>query len=179
MTHVPSEAKLRPLTQESGEAAPTTLASYAPKVVTADASPRPTVNTGAWRRGASLIRCGKIRSTRTRMLARLLPWVVVLATVGCNSSGTIPCLSNEALCTDRSGLRSCIDVSSDPDHCGACFSLCLGGGACVDGVCAPVCRMVPTNCGAGVIDPCSDPYNCGQCWNECASRRCDGLGNCL
>jgi hypothetical protein len=80
------------------------------------------------------------------------------------------------------GDAGCRDLSSDTDHCGACFEVCesdLVAVDCVSGQC------VPTTCGpylsfCGILGGCAnlefDPFNCGGCGNVCDSGVCsDGV----
>lgn len=51
---------------------------------------------------------------------------------GASDASQVRCEGGESACAD-----ACVDVSSDPDHCGRCDHACLGG-ACAAGVCQPV-----------------------------------------
>ena len=55
--------------------------------------------------------------------------------------------------------RSCADLESDADHCGACGNSC-DGGECIDGACTVACRVFDEPCG-------DDPNSC------CADFVCD------
>jgi hypothetical protein len=57
--------------------------------------------------------------------------------------------------TDCSG--SCVDLSSDINHCGTCTTACTAGNDCCTGHC---------------VDLASDPANCGACGEICASGSC-------
>lgn len=86
------------------------------------------------------------------------------------------------------GYRSCggfcVDLGSDRDHCGACFTPCESGLVavdCVAGECVRVqCATPLTYCGvvAGCVDFWSDPFNCGGCGIACDSGICAG-GVCV
>ncbi len=62
----------------------------------------------------------------------------------------------ERCCSSR-----CLDVRSDPEHCGSCDVRCGAGQPC----CAGVCRV-------------NDIANCGSCGNICP-RSASGAGHCI
>ncbi len=58
-----------------------------------------------------------------------------------------------------------INLSTDPNNCGACGNRCADGVICVDGKCGlEPGQMI---CNDQVIDVRSDNFNCGSCWNYC------------
>ena len=71
------------------------------------------------------------------------------------------CLDSLSECTEQ-----CVNLRTDPNHCGGCELTCSTGQAC---------------CGGGCVDLLSDVENCGTCGNLCpsylnASASCaDGL----
>jgi hypothetical protein len=82
--------------------------------------------------------------TRRRVPSRVTPWLAQLTAVvgcavamsagGCGKSGSIvggACAAGYAQCGN-----SCVDLSTDPENCGACGHSCAAGVACVAGVCA-------------------------------------------
>jgi hypothetical protein len=92
--------------------------------------------------------------------------------------------------TDCSGV--CVDLLSDPRHCGQCGNGCSEG-SCNGGVCADtsvetepvqsdtavlVCDEGGTDCGGFCADLLTDPAHCGACWVACDSGSCAG-GACL
>lgn len=77
---------------------------------------------------------------------------------------------------------ACVDLASNPEHCGACGIGCAGH-VCSGGTCAPECvdpRETP--CATGCTNIAYDGRNCGGCGQVCASggcllARCIGLGD--
>ncbi|MAC25698.1 MAG: hypothetical protein CMH59_04345, partial [Myxococcales bacterium] len=56
----------------------------------------------------------------------------------------------------------CVDVGSDPDHCGACGTSCGAGEVCSEGSCGLSCGgATPTLCGDRCVDTTSDRNHCG------------------
>lgn len=88
------------------------------------------------------------------------------------------CTNSACVCPpDKSGVcdRKCVDLQSDPSHCGACGRTC-GLGSCVAGecVCDPDPTTVQTCPGSpACVDTARDPANCGSCGQRC------GLGSCV
>lgn len=69
----------------------------------------------------------------------------------------------------------CIDVSSDPGHCGGCGMACGAGLACVSGSCAcppgdPGCTTGPREIG--------DPSDCGAAHARCRADQVCASGEC-
>lgn len=54
----------------------------------------------------------------------------------------------------------CVDLRTDPDHCGRCDQR-TEGGRCEDG--QPLCAAPLSACPAGCVDLRDDPQNCGRC----------------
>jgi hypothetical protein len=66
--------------------------------------------------------------------------------------------------TDCSG--ECVDLSSDPLHCGDCRFPCPEGWDCIDGLCK--CEGDKELCtGMVCVDTANDPSNCGGCRASC------------
>ncbi len=57
--------------------------------------------------------------------------------------------------------NDCIDVSSDPNNCGACGVVAGALGHCMNGKVA--CSAGATKCGSTCVDLETDPNNCGAC----------------
>lgn len=83
------------------------------------------------------------------------------------------------------GGTACIDLQSDPQHCGTCTQACPSSATCVDGACA--CPGGLAACSSGCADLASDPDNCGACSSGCGelfcleggcSANCGGLVEC-
>lgn len=88
------------------------------------------------------------------------------------------------------GSGECVDLRSDPLHCGACgvqcTSLAGGKGVCSYGTCEMACSLGRADCNNSVSDGCevntnNDPRNCGGCGARCdavAGQACVG-GRCV
>jgi hypothetical protein len=102
---------------------------------------------------------------------------------GCEGQcGVGKCPPGTTLC-----FSQCVDVSSDPLHCGSCGAGCTGipgpgqesVGLCVDGQCRERCREDADRCGDNCTDLSSDPQHCGGCGKGCApGQSCCG-GECI
>jgi len=64
----------------------------------------------------------------------------------------------------------CIDLASDPAHCGTCEDACPATSSCIDGAC--VCPGDESICNAACVDLTSDPANCGTCGTDCGDLFC-------
>lgn len=69
---------------------------------------------------------------------------------------------------------SCVNLQTNPDHCGRCGTVCEDD--CRDGMC--VCRRGFLDCGSVCVDPLLDPDNCGGCGITCAAGDRCVLGVC-
>jgi len=80
-------------------------------------------------------------------------------------------LSGKAICNYR-----CVDLLTDPDHCGDCDVSCYGA-PCNNGTC---CSSGSTTlCPDGsCTDTNTDPNNCGGCGNACSSGETCQTGTC-
>lgn len=99
------------------------------------------------------------------------------------------CATGEVACGN-----ACVELQTDPDHCGGCGKACDPGETCVGGVCnRSGCAPDEIDCGGGVCipdrdDACCVPLDCGpsRSGNEIAcnlsTRRCEcsqpGWGIC-
>jgi hypothetical protein len=61
----------------------------------------------------------------------------------------------------------CVDLQSDPDHCGGCGTACTGEQVCSEGDCVAACGEGLTNCSGACVDLSVHPLNCGRCGREC------------
>jgi len=85
------------------------------------------------------------------------------------------CTSPRALC---GGV--CVDLTSDPSHCGLCNNRCSSG-SCTGRVCAtlpPTCASPRVMCGATCTDLNTDAINCGVCGLRCSVGQTCAGGNC-
>jgi hypothetical protein len=60
---------------------------------------------------------------------------------------------------------ACVDLLSDPAHCGSCAAACGAHGDCRDGEC--LCDPGYTACPSGCTRFDGDPLNCGGCGRAC------------
>ncbi len=97
---------------------------------------------------------------------------------------------------------ACVDVTTNPNHCGACGNRCAMGvpcvaGACMAATCTPACDAGETCmdgacrcgagagcgdglscCGGGCVDPASNTNHCGACGRRCAAGESCEAGTC-
>ncbi len=72
---------------------------------------------------------------------------------------------------------ACVDLGSDPLHCGGCAIVCNSGEACAAGVCS--CPAPGMTCDGACVDPTSDSDHCDGCGIACgAGQVCSG-GACV
>lgn len=71
---------------------------------------------------------------------------------------------------------ACVDLSTDPNNCGAPGMVCAD--SCALGHCARACPDGTRDCDGACVDTRSDSANCGDCGRACGpSETCQG-GNC-
>jgi len=101
------------------------------------------------------------------------------AAMGCDSSR---CENPDSQCCNG---EPCIDVNSNPFHCGGCGKVCGNREVCAAGSCVcrgggrdQVCSAGTLCCFDGCRDVMKDTMNCGGCNRVCvAGETCDG-GTC-
>jgi len=71
----------------------------------------------------------------------------------------------------------CVDMSADPEHCGACDNSCDNEELCADGQCT--CRPGLTECDGDCVDLDSNPDHCGGCGDGCAGGEACYDGECV
>jgi hypothetical protein len=73
----------------------------------------------------------------------------------------------------RCGKR-CVDLKTDPAHCGACGNGCGADGICQGGKCVLGCGGGQTECGDRCVNLQSDHGHCGACGSACGfSQVCE------
>src|SRR5262249_36142929 len=87
-------------------------------------------------------------------------------------AGECRCRPDEFDCSGGSSTKLCVDIMTDPYHCGGCQRGCQGGQLCIAGVCREQCAHGKDDCNGSPADGCetnidSDPENCGACGNVC------------
>lgn len=114
----------------------------------------------------------------------------------CKARGECVCLEGRCVpaesggsCTlpDNCGLGEtncdgdCVDLDSDPAHCGACYTTCDPGEDCTGGDCRcgseTACAPGLTCCGGACVDTDTNPVHCGGCGAACddpPAAACEG-----
>jgi hypothetical protein len=101
-----------------------------------------------------------------------------LAGEECTADGCCNTLVGETtVCNNR-----CVDVASDPDHCGACGNRCQAGcQVCDNGTCRTTgtcCQPGQIDCGGRCLNPKWDDRNCGGCGVTCGECEWCNNGTC-
>ena len=82
--------------------------------------------------------------------------------------GGAGCASGLTLCSG-----SCVNLATDPLHCGTCSTQCGTNQACLDSACVYKCPISEKMCNGECVDITSDDTNCGDCGIVCQSgKRC-------
>jgi hypothetical protein len=102
---------------------------------------------------------------------------------GSSSTGepdtTATTASTGPLCDDSVECGGqCVDVGTDPDHCGGCDMPCGIDEQCVDGACMSTCPGGQMMCDDVCVDPQSDPDHCGGCGMPCEPGEVCNQGTC-
>ncbi|MBN1770637.1 MAG: hypothetical protein JXB32_05200 [Deltaproteobacteria bacterium] len=74
---------------------------------------------------------------------------------------------------------TCVDLTTDPDHCGRCGHACAAGEVCNEGACASTCTGGLTNCDGACVDLTTDPNHCGDCTTICSRSEECVAGHCV
>jgi hypothetical protein len=118
----------------------------------------------------------------TRSLSRLFLAGLIVVAVACGSGGVVggDCRDGLTQCG-----RSCVDLDSDEQNCGACNSPCIAGVECAGGICGGTAGSGGSSgeggaagaagtSGAGGVGPCLPPFNtadrCGSCETSCSGE---------
>lgn len=67
------------------------------------------------------------------------------------------------------GSLLCIELASNPAHCGACGNACGEGMVCAEGTCLDPCEEGTTLCGSECVDTETSNQNCGACGHRCGA----------
>ncbi len=80
------------------------------------------------------------------------------------------CVAPLAICGSQ-----CLDLSSDPRHCGGCDQRCAAGSFCADGRCQVTCAAGLTACDEACVDLDASRAHCGACDAACEGElTCEG-----
>lgn len=80
--------------------------------------------------------------------------------------GATGCPPNQVMCG-----QVCVDVSSNPAHCGSCPNACGSSTPlCSAGACVATCPAGTRDCNGGCVNTTNDPNNCGFCGNSCGAN---------
>ena len=74
---------------------------------------------------------------------------------------------------------TCVDLSADPDNCGACGNQCAQGAVCQSGACSTSCLPLFEDCGGACVSTAMDTAHCGACGNQCADGQVCLNGSCV
>lgn len=74
------------------------------------------------------------------------------------------------------GTTACIDLQTDPTHCGDCATSC-NGQVCVAGLCQG-CQDGEVACGTECVDTQTDSQHCGACDHACGGGETCVAGAC-
>ncbi|MBK7580468.1 MAG: hypothetical protein IPI67_09715 [Myxococcales bacterium] len=110
-----------------------------------------------------------------------LVWVAACSVVGSSldhfseggSGGKTGCAAGQTACGD-----TCVVTATNPDHCGACDSVCSTAEVCDNGACAASCSGGRTACDRACVDTASDPAHCGDCKTFCSQAESCSAGKC-
>ena len=98
----------------------------------------------------------------------------------CHGGGGTDCHPTCSGATPDCCGATCVDTTTDNNHCGACGFSCGPGFVCKGAACyEDRCTSAETRCGGRCTNLASDPANCGFCGNRCPADRagCQG-GSC-
>jgi len=98
---------------------------------------------------------------------------------GCACQSEVQCekIESKTVCGE-----SCVDLKTDPAHCGTCAISCAPGQKCSNGSClSGDCPAGQSDCGGSCVDLQTSANHCGSCGNACdtsKSELCDS-GLCV
>ena len=87
------------------------------------------------------------------------------------SDGGDRCEGGRSLCDG-----TCVDRSTNPNHCGACGQTCSGNEVCTDGACR--CPRYHERCDGACVSTQVQADNCGRCGNSCDPTKVCSAGTC-
>ena len=85
------------------------------------------------------------------------------------------CEDGLSACTERPDAGpTCVDLTSDPGHCGSCGNACRDGQLCSQNRCTSNCALGLSVCAGACVELAVDARNCGAC-----GVRCKGKSRCI
>lgn len=103
----------------------------------------------------------------------------------CGTCASVPenatCVNGQPRClgADKTVCgSSCVNTTTDPDHCGSCYAAVPVNADCVGGEIQ--CHDGYTLCGAHCVDLSNDIHHCGECFRPAMGAFCDnGSADCI
>jgi hypothetical protein len=115
-----------------------------------------------------------MRSERPVRPRARIPFATALLLVGC---GSVFGLDDYEVTDDERCGDELVDLSSNPDHCGSCDTVCGSDESCVSGSCA--CDDADLDvCSGRCVDVTVDEAHCGRCGNACPPGATCTDGDC-
>src|SRR5687768_10471000 len=100
------------------------------------------------------------------MPSHALVLLLTIMVAGCADSTVGPAMATCRAGTATCGSR-CVDLDSDPSHCGECGNRCAPGEVCSGSECAGSCAAGLADCDGACVDIDSHDLNCGSCGTAC------------
>ncbi len=75
--------------------------------------------------------------------------------------------------------NQCVDMTTDPRHCGGCGEACDPGWICGEARCHRACDPGEAECDDECVDIRSDREHCGGCFTQCEAREQCVDGDCM
>jgi hypothetical protein len=90
-----------------------------------------------------------------------------------SAGGSSDCGAGQELCSGE-----CVELASDPKHCGSCREKCDSGELCSNGRCREGCTASLTECDDECVDTDLDVRHCGDCGSACDDGEVCSDGEC-
>jgi hypothetical protein len=89
-------------------------------------------------------------------------------------AGACTCAPGLELCAEQ-----CVELQTNPLHCGQCDLPCAEEEVCSAGLCAVDCGDGLLRCERACVDAANDPQNCGGCGSSCEAGALCVEGKCV
>lgn len=86
----------------------------------------------------------------------------------------LDCPGSSYFCGER-----CVELQSNPDHCGGCYNYCGNGTVCTLGSCELECDIGLSECGESCANPLNNRDHCGGCFNTCGAGEVCADAKCV